>query len=43
MTAGLYLATPLRDLAQWAQLLDIPEKVPMASAKRRCFLANFIR
>jgi hypothetical protein len=40
--AGLYLATRLGDLAQWPQLLDIPEKVSMASAIA-CFLANFIR
>jgi len=40
--AGLYLATRLRDLAQWPQLLDIAEKVSMASAIT-CFLANFIR
>jgi hypothetical protein len=41
-TLGLYLATRLDDLAQWPQLLDIPEKVQTASAMA-CFLANFIR
>ncbi len=41
-TVGLYLATRLDDLAQWSQLLDIPEKVQTASAMA-CFLANFIR
>jgi hypothetical protein len=40
--SGLYLASRSRGLAQWAQLLDIAEKVPTASPKDG-FLANFIR
>jgi hypothetical protein len=42
--SGHFVGDPFDALAQWLQLLDIPEKVPMASAGGSVFsLANFIR